>query len=196
MAGLDRVPALVRSADDPSQLGWALIENLQRSDLNALEEAAAFRRLVEEFGLSQDEVGTRVGRSRSAVANALRLLDLPVEVQQMLQSGRISEGHGRAICGLDAEADQLDVARAVHARGLSVRQTEELVRRRHAAEPPRARQSRPRSPDVDRLESGLRDALATKVSISTARRGGRITIDYYDSEDLERLYERLTGDRL
>jgi ParB family chromosome partitioning protein len=196
MAGLDRVPALVRSADDPAQLGWALIENLQRSDLNALEEAAAFRRLVDEFGLSHEEVGTQVGRSRSAVANALRLLDLGVEVQQMLQSGRISEGHARAICGLESEADQLDIARAVHERGLSVRQTEELVRRRHAAEPARSRQSRPRSPDVDRLESGLRDALATKVSISTARRGGRITIDYYDSDDLERLYERLTGERL
>src|SRR5262245_10949940 len=100
IAGLERIPALVRSADDSAQLAWALIENLQRSDLNALEEGAAFRQLIEEFGLSHEEVGERVGRSRSAVANTLRLLDLAPEVQRMLQTGQISEGHARAICSL------------------------------------------------------------------------------------------------
>jgi len=193
MAGLERIPALVRSADDSAQLAWALVENLQRSDLNALEEGAAFRQLIEEFGLTHEEVGERVGRSRSAVANTLRLLDLAPEVQRMLQSGQISEGHARAICGLASPEQQVQVARQVSARGMSVRQVEELVRRIHADEPAAIRQSRERTPDVERLETGLRDALATKVTISTARKGGRITIEYYDPEDLERLYERLTG---
>ena len=194
MAGLERIPALIRSADDSSHLAWALIENLQRADLNALEEAAAFRQLVDEFGLSAEEVGTRVGRSRSAVANTLRLLDLPPEVQRMLHAGAISEGHARAICGLESAEHQITTARQVKARGLSVRQVEEMIRRMHAAEPARAPRERP--PDVERLETRLRDALATKVTINTARRGGRITIEYYDAEDLERLYERLTGEGL
>jgi ParB family chromosome partitioning protein len=193
MAGLDHIPALVRSADDSAQLAWALIENLQRSDLNALEEGAAFRQLIEEFGLSHEEVGERVGRSRSAVANTLRLLDLEPDVQRMLQAGQISEGHARAICSLSSPEQQVQVARQVKSRGMSVRQTEELVRRIHANEPATSRAARERAPDVERLETGLRDALATKVTINTARKGGRITIEYYDSEDLERLYERLTG---
>ena len=193
MAGLERIPALVRSADDSAQLAWALIENLQRSDLNALEEGAAFRQLIEEFGLTHEEVGERVGRSRSAVANTLRLLDLAPDVQRLLQAGHISEGHARAICSLASPEQQLQVARQVKSRGMSVRQTEEIVRRIHAAEPPMAQPARERAPDVERLETGLRDALATKVTISTARKGGRITIEYYDPGDLERLYERLTG---
>jgi ParB family chromosome partitioning protein len=191
MAGLERIPALVRSADDSAQLGWALIENLQRSDLNALEEAAAFRRLVDEFGLSHDDVASRVGRSRSSVANTVRLLDLAAPVQDALVRGAITEGHGRAIAGLDDHGQQVSVLMDVESRGLSVRQTEEMVRRLKADAP--ARQPKERAPDVDRLEAGLRDSLATKVTISTARKGGRITIEYYDEDDLDRLYERLTG---
>ncbi len=193
MAGLERIPALVRSADASAQLAWALIENLQRADLNALEEAAAFQQLVDEFGLSHDEVGERVGRSRSTIANTLRLLDLAQPVKDALAAGRLSEGHGRAIGGLDDPELQTSLAMQVEERGLSVRQTEELVRRMRRVAP--ARRARPeRAPDVDRLEAGLRDALATKVTISTARKGGRITIEYYDGDDLERIYERLTGD--
>jgi ParB family chromosome partitioning protein len=193
MAGLERIPALVRSADEGAQLSWALIENLQRSDLNALEEAAAFRRLIDEFGLNHEEVATRVGKSRSAVANTLRLLDLAPEVKDALVRGSISEGHARAIAGLDDHAQQAAVSMDVESRGLSVRQTEELVRRLRADQPTKA--PKERAPDVDRLESALRDSLATKVTISTARKGGRITIEYYDEDDLERLYERLTGSR-
>jgi ParB family transcriptional regulator, chromosome partitioning protein len=191
MAGLERIPALVRTADDTAQLAWALIENLQRSDLNALEEAGAFRQLVDEFGLSHDDVAAHVGRSRSAVANTLRLLELAPEVKDALQRGAISEGHARAIGGLEDPAQQVAVSMDIESRGLSVRQTEELVRRMRVAKPARAPAER--APDVDRLESALRDSLATKVTISTARKGGRITIEYYDEDDLERLYERLTG---
>lgn len=194
MAGLDRIPALVRSADETAQLAWALIENLQRADLNAIEEAAAFKQLVDDFGMSHDEVGARVGRSRSTVANTLRLLDLAPEVQDALRAGRLSEGHARAIGGLGDGSEQAMVARDVETGGLSVRQTEEAVRRLRVQRPTRAAAPRVQSADVERLETGLREALATKVSISTARRGGRITIEYYSEEDLERLYERLTGD--
>jgi|AP12_2_1047962.scaffolds.fasta_scaffold18362_2 ParB family transcriptional regulator, chromosome partitioning protein len=192
MAGLERIPALVRSADDSSRLAWALIENLQRTDLNALEEAAAFRQLVDEFGLSHEEVGARVGRSRSTVANTIRLLELAQPVQDSLREGRISEGHARAIASLDDADQQVAATALVEARGLSVRQTEELVRRMRTVAPERA-QSSERPADMDRLESGLRNALGTKVTINSARKGGKITIEYYDEEDLERLYERLTG---
>ena len=194
MAGLDRVPALVRTANDSEQLAWALIENLQRSDLNAMEEARAFQRLVDEFGLSHEEVGGRVGRARSTVANTMRLLDLSPKVQQALESGAITEGHARALGGLEDQAAQEAGLASVVGRGLSVRQTEEMVRRGREQSPARSKR-RPASPDVERLEQGLREALATKVTLSTARKGGKITIEYYNEEDLERLYERLTGGR-
>jgi len=193
MAGLERIPALVRSADESAQLSWALIENMQRSDLNALEEATAFRQLVDEFGLTHDEVAARVGRSRSAVANTLRLLDVAPEVKDALVRGAITEGHARSLAGLDDHAQQASVLIVIESRSLSVRQTEELIRRMRAEAP--AKRARERAPDVDRLEQTLRDSLATKVTISTARKGGRITIEYYDEDDLERLYERLTGGR-
>src|SRR4051812_9498295 len=193
MAGLERIPALVRSADESAQLSWALIENMQRSDLNAIEEAAAYQRLVDEFGLSHDDVAGRVGKSRSAVANTLRLLDLAPQVKDALVHGTISEGHARAIAGLDDHEQQSVVLMDIESRGLSVRQSEELVRRLKADKPSRA--PKDRAPDVERLEATLRDSLATKVTISTARKGGRITIEYYDEDDLDRLYERLTGGR-
>lgn len=193
MAGLERIPALVRSADETAQLAWAVIENVQRSDLNAIEQATAFRQLVDDFGLSHEDVASRVGRSRAAIANTLRLLELAPEVQQQVREGRLSEGHARAIGGLADHGQQALVGRQAEQNALSVRQTEELVRRLRAEQPAPGRAVQ-RSPDVERLEAGLRDALATKVSINTARRGGRITIEYYSEEELERLYERLTGE--
>jgi ParB family chromosome partitioning protein len=193
LAGLDRIPALVRSADEGAQLAWALIENLQRSDLNPLEEAQAFRRLVDEFGLSHEDVGARVGRSRSAVANTLRLLDLDERVQAALTAGQITEGHARALAGLSDAAAQAKALTAVVSTGLSVRQTEELVRRSSKGAPKTRRSASARPADVERLERGLREALATKVTLNTSRKGGKITIEYYTQEELERLYERLTG---
>jgi ParB family chromosome partitioning protein len=193
MAGLQHIPALVRTADESVQLAWALIENMQRSDLNAMEEATAFKRLVDEFGFNHDEVASRVGRSRSAVANTLRLLDMAPEVKDAIVHGSITEGHARAIGGVDDHAQQAAILTDVKSRALSVRQTEELVRRLKAA--PSPHRSRERPADIDRLEATMRDSLATKVTISSARKGGRITIEYYDEEDLERLYERLTGSK-
>jgi ParB family chromosome partitioning protein len=194
LAGLERIPAIVREAADHAQLELALVENLQRADLGALDEASAFRRLVDEFGMTQDEVATRMGRSRSAVANTMRLLDLAPEVQAAIADGRITEGHGRALGGLDASA-QPQALRAVIDRGLSVRDTEELVRRLHGSTPSPSRTAAPTAdPEMDRLETGLRQALGTKVRLARSRRGGRIVIEYYSDEELGRLYERLVGE--
>jgi len=202
MAGLERIPALVRGIDGgEQQLALALIENIQRADLNPLDEARAFEQLISEFGLTQEDVAARTGRSRSAVANTLRLLHTAPSVQQAVLDGEVSEGHARALGGLADHARQAAALRVVVARGLSVRQTEDLVRR--AADVGSARPNGAASQqagnghltaELERIERGLRDALATKVSVSPRARGGRITISYYDDDDLARLFERLTGE--
>jgi len=196
MAGLERIPAIVRTVDEQQRLALALVENLQRTDLNAIDEARAFRRLADEFGLTQEEIGARMGRSRPAVANTLRLLEASAAVRAAVEDGRVSEGHARAITGLDSHEEQDRLLQAVTGRALSVRQTEALVRRLKASTvgSTAAAHAEPSvDPDIERLEAGLRAALGTKVTLSQRRRGGRITIDYYDDEDLGRLYERLAG---
>lgn len=190
MAGLDRIPAVIRTVDEQQRLALALVENLQRADLNALDEARAFRRLSDEFGLTHEEIGSRVGRSRPAIANTLRLLDASAGVQAAVEEGRISEGHGRALVALETQEEQDRLLVAVTGRALSVRQTEALVRRLKASTAD-AGEDRVVDPDMQQLEAGLRSALGTKVTLSRRRRGGRITIDYYDDDDLGRLYERL-----
>jgi ParB family chromosome partitioning protein len=192
-AGLDRIPAVVRQLADREQLEVALVENLQREDLDPLETADAYRQLIQEFGFSQDDLAARVGRARSTVANTLRLLDLAPGVQAAVADGRLSEGHGRALGGLPQEL-QDRVLDSVTGQELSVRQTEELVRRLRepkpeASSPP----SRRSDPDLERVEEDLRRSLGTKVSLARSRRGGRIVIEYYSEEELGRLYERLTG---
>jgi ParB family transcriptional regulator, chromosome partitioning protein len=196
-AGLRTIPAVVRTANEQERLELALVENIQRSDLNAMEEARAFRRLIEEFGLTQEQVGRRVSRSRPAVANSIRLLDLAPEVQRAIEDGTISAGHGRALAGVVDRAVQVSLLAVVTARSLSVRETERLVadRRDPAALPsPRPSHDRP-DPDVQHMEGRMRDALGTKVTITPGRRGGRITIAWYDDDDLGRLVERLSGAR-
>ena len=192
-AGLERIPAVVRQLADREQLEVALVENLQREDLDPLETADAYRQLIEEFGFSQDDLAAQVGRARSTVANTLRLLDLAPGVQAAVADGRLSEGHGRALGGLPQEL-QDRVLDSVIGQDLSVRQTEELVRRLREPKPeasgPRDRRS---DPDMERVEEDLRRSLGTKVSLARSRRGGRIVIEYYSDEELGRLYERLTG---
>ena len=193
-AGLERVPAIIRQLDEQAQLEVALVENLQREDLDPIEAARGFRRLVDEFGFSQERIAERVGRARSTVANTLRLLDLAPTVQAAIADRRMTEGHGRAIGGLAAD-HQDRVVDSVIAQDLSVRETEELVRR--LREPKRARLAAPQpdraDPDLQRVEEDLRRSLGTKVSLARSRRGGRIVIEYYSDEELGRLYERLTG---
>jgi ParB family chromosome partitioning protein len=195
LAGLDRIPAIIRQLADRDQLELALVENLQREDLGPLEEANAFRSLVDDFGMSQEEIATRVGRARSTVANTLRLLELDERVQAALSEGSISEGHARALGGLAAD-QQARVVPTVVDQALSVRQTEELVRR--LREPRRiAADAAPRrlEPELEQLEEELRRSLGTKVTLARSRRGGRIVIEYYSDEELSQLYERLIGGR-
>jgi ParB family chromosome partitioning protein len=193
MVGLESIPAVVRTANEQEQLELALVENIQRADLNALDEARAFRHLIEEFGLTQERVAQRVGRSRPAVANSLRILETAPMVQQSVADGTISGGHAKALAGLEDPTQQEVVLAAVVARSLSVRQTEGLVQASRAAEPP-ARPARAPSadPDIQRMETQMREALGTKVTIASSRKGGRITITWYDDDDLGRLVDRLT----
>ena len=192
-AGLDRIPAVVRQLADRDQLELALVENLQREDLDPLETADAYRQLIDEFGFSQEDLAARVGRARSTVANTLRLLELAPGIQAAVADGRLTEGHGRALGGLATEL-QDRVLDSVIGQELSVRQTEELVRRLREPKPqPEGLPARRADPDLERVEEDLRRALGTKVSLARSRRGGRIVIEYYSDEELGRLYERLTG---
>jgi ParB family chromosome partitioning protein len=190
LAGLETIPAVVRdTAGDESSLELALIENLQREDLNAIETATAYRELIDRFGMTHEAVARQVGKSRVAVSNALRLLDLAAETQAAILDGRISEGHGRALSAITIAELQRAVLAVVLERQLSVRQTEELVRRRRAEAPARAGAL---SHDLQDLEAQLRGLLATKVGIVRTRRGGRLVIDFYSDEELDRLYSIIT----
>ncbi len=195
MAGLDRIPVVIRQADERDQLELALVENLQRADLNAMEAARAYRQLRDQFDLTNEDIADRVGKARPTIANTLRLLDLEPEVQDAIETGRITEGHGRALLGLPA-AGQRQLLALTIARGLSVRQLEELARRLRdeAGGTPRpAAGARQPDAEIERVEDELRRALGTKVRLARSRRGGRIIIEWYGNEELERLYERLTG---
>ncbi len=194
LAGLERIPAIVRQIAPRDQLELALVENLQREDLDPIEQAHAYRQLIDEFSFTQEELAARVTKARSTVANTLRLLDLETAVQDAIASGLITEGHGRALGGLAGPA-QVQLLEVVLARDLSVRQTEELARRMKTAPAADAQPSPKRAadPDLERVEDELRQSLGTKVSVARSRRGGRIVIEYYSDEELARLYERLTG---
>lgn len=200
LAGLKTVPVLVKEATPQQILELALVENIQRADLNALEEAAAFQSLITEFGLSQHAVADRVGKSRAAVANILRLQRLPDRVKALLSEGTLSEGHARALLALD-DGDAIErAADQVVARELTVRQTEELVRRLQAvADAARAVVSAPEpadDPDISytrRLEDAFRGALGTKVSLSRGRRGGKLVVHFYSDEELNSIYEQIVG---
>ena len=185
-AGLTQVPAVIRDPSEEQMIELALIENLQRTDLNPLEEAMGFRVLIERFGLAHDAVASRIGRSRASVSNALRLLDLDPETQEALLEGKISEGHARALAGLTVTELQVAALQIVLERHLSVRQTEELVRRRRRRG--RGDESVAVRGDLQELESHLREILATRVAITRTRRGGRISIDFASDEELTRLF--------
>ncbi len=192
LAGLKAVPVLIRKATDQQRLELAIIENIQRSDLSALEEAEAFRQLAEDFDLSHEAIATRVGKSRVAVTNTLRLLKLPDSVKNALIEGRIAEGHARALLALPTAEAQAAALRTLIAQELNVRQTEELVRKLGGEKPiPRAKQV---VPELTALEQQLRDNLGTKVSIRSTRKGGTITIHYYSNEELESLLKRLASE--
>lgn len=199
MAGLTAVPVLLKEATPQESLELALVENIQRADLNALEEAAAYHALISEFSLSQQDVSDRVGKSRVAIANAVRLLRLPESTKAMLADGALSEGHCRALLALPSDDLIVHAGEQVAARGLSVRQTEELVRRMLAAsdEPATEEDAQADDPDsrhTSRLEDAFRVALGTKVSLSRGRRGGRLVIHFYSDEELQAIYDHIVGE--
>lgn len=193
LAGLERIPVVIRQVADRDQLELALVENLQRQDLNPIEEASAFRQLIDDFGLTQESVAARVGRARSTVANTLRLLDLDQRLQQLIVEGRLTEGHARAIGGLPRE-QQARIAEIVVERDLSTRETEELVRRLREPRVDKPAAAAPaRDSELERVEEDLRRSLGTKVTLARSRKGGRIIIEYYSEEELSQLYDRLIG---
>lgn len=192
LAGLSMVPVVVREATPQQMLEVALVENLQREDLNPLEAAAAYKQLVEEFGMTQEQVADKVGKNRVSVTNTLRLLHLPDGVKDALLSEEISEGHARAILRLKEEKLQMQVLGPIIKRGLSVRQTEELVRRM-VEEPAAKPKTRAKSPELRALEDQFRQALGTKVSLTGAKKGGRLVIHFYSEEELQGIYDLIVG---
>ena len=194
-AGLTRVPVVVRDVapgQEQSLLEMALIENIQREDLNPIEEALAYRRLTDEFHLTQEAIATAVGKDRATVANVLRLLRLPDEVRAEVADGRLSMGHARALLSLEGEADQRRVARDVIARGLSVRETETLVKRAAASPRAEAAPAKPADVHTRAAEERLRLALGTRVRIVRKGPRGRIEIDFGSEEELIRIFDQLT----
>lgn len=190
-AGLSRIPAVIRTSEDREWLTAALVENLQRADLNPLEEAAAFQQLLEDFGLTHEEVGRRVGRSRAAITNSVRLLGLPASIQARLASGELSAGHARALAAIEDRAFAEHVAKRAVAEGWSVRQVEEAVRLRRGEHTtaPRLREVRPA--EIIELEMRLAERLGSKVRVDFRQGRGALRIDYRSLEELEKIYRRL-----
>jgi len=190
-AGLLKVPAVIRDVPDDKLLEVALIENIQREDLDPIEEAQAYRRLSEDLQMSQESIATQVGKDRATVANYMRLLRLPPEVRTALSNGALTVGHARALLALPDEAAQRRLGRTVIDRGLSVRDTEALVRHETAPEP-EAREQPRIDANTRAAEETLKLALGTRVRIIRKRKGGRIELDFSSEEELQRLYERLS----
>jgi ParB family chromosome partitioning protein len=198
LAGVTHMPVVVKEAADNELLEIALVENLQREDLNPIEEAAAFKRLADEFGMTQDQVAKRVGRSRAAVTNTLRLLLLEDDIRASLVSGQITEGHARALLAIEDSGVRLDAWRRIVADALTVRETEEIARalkQVSGASPKAGGKAKPKrtDPEVRAIEDDLRLALGARVSVSKGRRGGRIVIRFHSDDELEGILQRITS---
>ena len=188
LAGLKTVPALVKEVTKRELIEQALIENIQREDLNPLEAAEAYKRLQDEFKLTQEDLAKRVGKERSTVTNFLRVLGLPKELKQSLATGALSMGHAKALLSLERVRDQIQAASAIVRKGLSVREAEALASRlKNPAKETKSRQSH----ELKTVEEKLKKSLGTKVSIITKAKGGRIVIEYYSAEELDRLLEKI-----
>ena len=190
-AGLKVIPAIVRDYDRIKVMEVALIENLQREDLNPVEEAQGYKSLMQQFSMTQEQISERVGKSRSAVANALRLLNLPEEVLALVEAGTLSGGHAKAILGLQNQGDQMAVAQLVIEKGLSVRQVEQLIKNKEKPKKTAPKTSAEVRMAVRDLERELSSCVGTKVKIKDNKGKGRIEISYYSHEELERLMEYL-----
>jgi ParB family chromosome partitioning protein len=195
-AGMQSIPALVRATDEASTVQHALVENLHRDDLNALEEAAAYQQLIEDFDLTHEQVAARVGRSRATITNTLRLLQLPPAIQRLLREGQLSMGHARALLSTPDRAFQEHLAKRAVSEGLSVRAVEDAIRHHgeegESAVPRPASATRLRPPGLLELEELLGDHLETRVRVTMGAKRGRLTIEFSDLEDLERIYRLMT----
>lgn len=187
LAGLERIPVILKELDDREMLEVALVENIQREDLNPIEEAKAYQALIEKTKLTHEQISERVGKQRVSVTNSMRLLSLPVEVQDMVSRGTLSAGHGRALLGLETNGDQLAAARYVQSKGFSVRRTEAYVRRKTRRQHTKSVTNKTHS--LTEWEHKLQQKFGTHVSISVKRKGGVAQFEYYSQEDLERLLE-------
>lgn len=192
-AGLSELPVVVKETTPQGMLELALVENVQRADLNPLEEALAYQQLIEEFGLTQGDVAKRVGKSRPTVANMVRLLDLPANVQEAVAQGRLSGGHARALLALPGPEQQTAVMNSIVQQEWSVRKTEEVVRKLLARKRPAKKQQEVVSAEIRHLEQRFRESLGTKVSIEKGRKGGRVVIHYYSDEELNAIYDAIVG---
>jgi len=196
LAGLTQVPVVIKEVAPQQMLELALVENIQRADLNALEEAIAYQQLIDEFKLSHAEIARRVGKSRVTVTNTLRLLQAATDVQQAVMEGKISEGHARALLGLELPEEQQTALQIIIKQGLSVRQTEQLVQKIRNGKKVAPRAKPKPQPEVHALEERFQESLGTRVNLHTGRKGGRIVIYYYSDEEFQALYQRLTGEDL
>ena len=196
IAGLSEVPIVVQEVADRQMLELALIENLQREDLNPIETAQAYERLGKELGISQEEIGRRTGKDRASIANTIRLLRLPKEVQLLIAEHRISTGHAKAILGLGSEDEQIQLAEKAAAQGLSVRQVEKLVQDRTSERPLTGRHEAQQDPNVRAAVEELERALGTRVRIvELSDQRGRIEVDYFSQPELDRLYQHMVGNK-
>ncbi|MCH7584677.1 MAG: ParB/RepB/Spo0J family partition protein [Acidobacteria bacterium] len=194
LVGLDQIPAVVRESDEAARLAESLIENVQREDLGPLEEAEAYRALMEDFDMRHEDVAQRVGKSRSAVTNSVRLLNLPGQIQGLIADGGISAGAGRALLGLEDAARAVMIAQRAASEEWSVRQVEEAVRDRRAGTTKKARSKRERPAQIIALEERMEESLGTTVRIDYgARGGGKMVIKFGSLDDLERIYLGLLG---
>jgi ParB family chromosome partitioning protein len=194
LAGLNELPVVVKEATPQEMLELAIIENIQRADLNALEEALAYQQLMVEFGLTQEQVSQRVGKGRSTIANLVRLLTLPDNVQQAVANGRISGAHARNLASLPTSEMQTAVMNQIIKLNLNVRQTENIVRKLLADSKPKPRQRQAASPEMLALEMKFRDTLGTRVDLKNGRKGGRVVIHYYSDEELQAIYDTIVGE--
>jgi ParB family chromosome partitioning protein len=194
LAGLSEVPVVIKEASPQAMLELALIENIQRADLNPIEEALAYQQLIDDFGLTQEAVAKRVGKSRPTVANIVRLLNLPKNIQEAVNNDQISGAHARALLPLPTPESQIAVMNSIIKQGLSVRQVEAIVSKIKAAEKPKTKQVKRLSPEMAALESEFRHRLGTQVKIQPGENGGRVVINYYSDEELQAIYEAIVGD--
>ncbi len=192
-AGLTVIPAIIKEVSDSETLLLALIENIQRQDLNVIDEAKAFQRLEDSFHLSQDQIAQAVGKDRTTVANTLRLLKLPIKIQDQIIQEKISMGHARALLALNSEEAQLKMATQITEQSLSVRSVEGLVRQASTKTPNKSKTQKAKDPDITNLEDELRTVLGTKVLVEDKKGKGKLIIEYYTLDDLDRILEIIRG---